>query len=197
MYVVLRRQHRRRARGGLRIGYCDADRSSSGALPGHNPSQTWPCPVPKSRMSCAINYPPPSCLKPDIVLLAVGANDATHFTPGYGIEAGLTTVLRSLAAARPGVRVVLTGSPAVGTVRRFAQPLRWVAGLETDRGEPKRRGRPSKTPGTDGSMSCLLPSPAKPVRFLLRTPACLPPTVSTRTNAAMPPWAADPGCDPG
>ena len=72
-------------------------------------------------------------LKPDIVLLAVGANDVTHFTPGGSIQTGLSAILTSLAQARPGVRVVLTGSPDVGAVRRFAQPLRWVAGLETRR----------------------------------------------------------------
>ena len=72
-------------------------------------------------------------LKPDLVLLAVGANDATHFTSGRNIAADLTTTLTHLAAACPGVRVVLTGSPDVGTARRFAQPLRWLAGVETVR----------------------------------------------------------------
>ena len=70
-------------------------------------------------------------LKPDVVLLAMGANDVTHFTPGARIGAGLTAILTQLAAARPGVRVVLTGSPDVGTARRFLQPLRWLAGRET------------------------------------------------------------------
>ena len=72
-------------------------------------------------------------LKPDVVLLAVGANDVTHFTPGGAISSGLSSILDQLSAARPGVRIVLTGSPAVGTARRFAQPLRWLAGVETSR----------------------------------------------------------------
>ncbi|MDQ2798130.1 MAG: SGNH/GDSL hydrolase family protein [Armatimonadota bacterium] len=72
-------------------------------------------------------------LNPDVVLLAIGANDVTHFTSSGRIQAGLSTILTALAQARPGVRVVLTGSPDVGSVRRFAQPLRWVAGLETRR----------------------------------------------------------------
>ena len=72
-------------------------------------------------------------LKPDLVLLAVGANDATHFTPGGRIASDLTTILHTLTVARPGVQVVLTGSPDVGTARRFAQPLRWLAGRETVR----------------------------------------------------------------
>ena len=72
-------------------------------------------------------------LKPDVVLLAVGANDATHFISSRSIGADLTTILNGLEAARPGVRIVLTGSPDVGTARRFAQPLRWLAGVETAR----------------------------------------------------------------
>ena len=72
-------------------------------------------------------------LRPDLVLLAVGANDATHFTPGRRIGADLTTILAGLAAAHPACRVVQTGSPDVGTARRFAQPLRWLAGVQTGR----------------------------------------------------------------
>ena len=72
-------------------------------------------------------------LKPDVVLLAVGANDVTHFTTSGAIAAGLSSIIDQLSAAKPGVRIVLTGSPAVGTARRFAQPLRWLAGVETNR----------------------------------------------------------------
>ena len=72
-------------------------------------------------------------LKPDVVLLAVGANDVTHFTTSGAVSEGLSSVIDQISAARPGVRIVLTGSPAVGTARRFAQPLRWLAGVETNR----------------------------------------------------------------
>ena len=72
-------------------------------------------------------------LRPDVVLLAVGANDVTHFTTSGAVSEGLSSILDRLSAARPGVRIVLTGSPAVGTARRFAQPLRWLAGVETNR----------------------------------------------------------------
>ena len=72
-------------------------------------------------------------LKPDVVLLAVGANDVTHLTPSSRISSVLRSIVQELAAAKPGIRIVLTGSPDVGTARRFAQPLRWLAGLETKR----------------------------------------------------------------
>ena len=66
-------------------------------------------------------------LKPDVVLLAVGANDVTHFTASGAVSSGLSSILDQLSAARPGLRIVLTGSPAVGTARRFA-PASALAG---------------------------------------------------------------------
>ncbi len=84
-------------------------------------------------------------LKPDVVLLAVGANDATHFTSTSRLRANLIKTLDGLREANPQVRVVLTGSPDVGTVPRFAQPLRWLAGVRTDQVnavlQPVGRGR--------------------------------------------------------
>jgi acyl-CoA thioesterase-1 len=71
-------------------------------------------------------------LKPDVVLLAVGANDATHFTSAQSLRANLTKTLNGFLRANPHVRIVLTGSPDVGTVPRFAEPLRWLAGVRTD-----------------------------------------------------------------
>jgi acyl-CoA thioesterase-1 len=71
--------------------------------------------------------------KPNLVLLAVGANDATHFTPGSHIGRDLTRILKGLQTAQPRIGIVMTGCPAVGTVRRFAQPLRWLAGVQTNR----------------------------------------------------------------
>jgi len=74
-----------------------------------------------------------TALKPDIVLLAVGANDATHFTASSKVSAGMAAILDGLLSARPGVRVVLTGSPQLGSAPRFTQPLRWFAGTQTGR----------------------------------------------------------------
>jgi len=72
-------------------------------------------------------------LKPDVVLLAVGANDATHFTSNSKVSAGMTAILDGLQGVRPGIRVVLTGSPQLGSAPRFTQPLRWFAGTQTGR----------------------------------------------------------------
>jgi acyl-CoA thioesterase I len=72
-------------------------------------------------------------LKPDLVLLSVGANDVTHFTSNHSIESSLNTILDGLAHNNPDVKVVVTGSPELGAVPRFAQPLRWFARIETER----------------------------------------------------------------
>ena len=72
-------------------------------------------------------------LKPDIVLLAVGANDGTHFTPRRRIRDGMEAILNGLYSANPRTKVLLTGSPDLGAAPRFAQPLRWLAGTQTER----------------------------------------------------------------
>jgi acyl-CoA thioesterase I len=72
-------------------------------------------------------------LKPDLVLLAVGANDVTHFTPSSKVRSGLSAILEALGSARLGLPVVLTGSPELGSAPRFAQPLRWFASTQTAR----------------------------------------------------------------
>ena len=72
-------------------------------------------------------------LKPDIVLLAVGANDGTHFTLSGRIRSGMDDILNGLHSANPHMKILLTGSPELGAAPRFAQPLRWLAGTQTTR----------------------------------------------------------------
>jgi lysophospholipase L1-like esterase len=66
---------------------------------------------------------------PDLVLISVGANDTIHFTGAGDFRRAYETLVRSLPA---GVPVVLLGVPDMGSIARFAQPLRAIAG---------RRGR--------------------------------------------------------
>ena len=72
-----------------------------------------------------------AALRPDLVLLAVGANDATHFTPGAKIRSTLCQIIDSLRQSSPHVKIVVTGCPQMGSVPRFQQPLRWFAGIQT------------------------------------------------------------------
>lgn len=69
--------------------------------------------------------------RPDVVLLAAGANDVTHLTSKGTVVRDLERIVAGLRATNPDVRIVLTAAPDVGTARRLAQPLRWVAGRRT------------------------------------------------------------------
>jgi lysophospholipase L1-like esterase len=64
-------------------------------------------------------------LRPDLVLISVGANDTIHLTGRGAFRHTYEELLRALP---PGVPVVLLGVPDMGAIPRFAQPLRAVAG---------------------------------------------------------------------
>ncbi len=72
-----------------------------------------------------------AALRPDLVLIAAGANDVTNLTSTSSVQRDLRTLIDRLCAAHAGVRIVVTASPDVGSARRLAQPLRWVAGWRT------------------------------------------------------------------
>jgi lysophospholipase L1-like esterase len=68
-------------------------------------------------------------LKPDVVLIAIGANDATHLTKSASLRQSMNHITDSLISANCNVKIVLTGSPAMGSVKRFAWPLKQYMGL--------------------------------------------------------------------
>ncbi len=70
-------------------------------------------------------------LKPDVVLLSVGANDVVARTGRGKVESSLQKIADGLVAANCDVKIVMTGAPDMGAIPRFAQPLRTVAGLQT------------------------------------------------------------------
>jgi len=69
--------------------------------------------------------------KPDVVLLAAGANDVTHLTPIGSMERNLRTIVTGLRAANPTVAIVVTGSPDMTTPPRIPRLLRGIAGWRT------------------------------------------------------------------
>jgi len=69
--------------------------------------------------------------KPDVVLLAVGANDATHFTSGSSLQSCLQKIIDDLRQASPKVRIVVTGSPAMDSVSRFPIGAKQIMRLRT------------------------------------------------------------------
>jgi lysophospholipase L1-like esterase len=70
--------------------------------------------------------------KPDVVLLAAGANDVTHLTTGGSVERDLRRVIEALVAVNPEVRIVMTGAPDMSTPPRIPRLLRGVAGWRTN-----------------------------------------------------------------
>jgi acyl-CoA thioesterase I len=70
---------------------------------------------------------------PDLVVIAAGANDVTHLTSLKKIERDTVAIIDSLRSKNPNVKIIFTGSAAMGSVKRFLQPVRWIAGLRTNR----------------------------------------------------------------
>ncbi len=79
----------------------------------------------------AVQLPQAITYKPDVVLLAVGANDATHFVKGKAFQTSIQSIIDGLRAANPAVKIVVTGSPAMDSVARFPWPARQLMGLRT------------------------------------------------------------------
>ena len=69
--------------------------------------------------------------RPDIVLIAAGANDVTGLTPARTVTRSLDAAVRRLRSTNPEVDIVVTAAPDMGSIPRLAQPLRIVAGWRT------------------------------------------------------------------
>ncbi len=69
--------------------------------------------------------------QPDMVLIAVGANDVTHLTARSDLQRYLKDITEQLVAINCNVKIVLTGAADMGAIPRFAQPLRSLAGWRT------------------------------------------------------------------
>jgi lysophospholipase L1-like esterase len=65
-------------------------------------------------------------MKPNVVFISVGANDATHFTSQAHFRRDYARVLAGLPASVG--QVVVLGVPDLGAPPRLAQPLRALAG---------------------------------------------------------------------
>ncbi len=72
-----------------------------------------------------------TAIKPDVVLIAIGANDVTHLTKMKPIEEGMQQIVAKLVELNPNVKIIITGSPQMGSVPRFPQPTKWLAERQT------------------------------------------------------------------
>lgn len=69
--------------------------------------------------------------KPDLVLLAAGANDATHFTREETIRTSVQIIIDELKRANPDVKIIVTSSPAMDSVSRFPIGAKQLMGMRT------------------------------------------------------------------
>lgn len=67
----------------------------------------------------------PASAQPDIAVVLIGANDATHLSSLESVRVKLAAAVRDLRAT--GATVVVAGCPDLGAVRAFPQPLRLIA----------------------------------------------------------------------
>lgn len=70
-------------------------------------------------------------IRPDLVLISTGVNDVTSLTSPKKARKDLQKVVDRLIDANCQVKIVITGAPDMGSIPRFAQPLRFLAGLAT------------------------------------------------------------------
>lgn len=70
-------------------------------------------------------------MKPDLVLVAAGANDVTHLSSLKSIEVHLENIIDVIKQANPDVQIIFTGSASMGDIKRFPPPTNWLAGLRT------------------------------------------------------------------
>jgi lysophospholipase L1-like esterase len=72
-------------------------------------------------------------IHPTIVLLSIGANDATHFTKGTVIRDTMQRIIDALKQSNHDVAIIITGSPAMDSVTRFPIGSKQLMGLRTRR----------------------------------------------------------------
>jgi acyl-CoA thioesterase-1 len=70
-------------------------------------------------------------LRPDIVLVCVGANDVTHLSRLGTIEKSIAGIIATIQEDNPATAILLTGAPAMGSVPRFPLAVKFLAGLRT------------------------------------------------------------------
>jgi lysophospholipase L1-like esterase len=103
----------------------------------------------------AEQVPLAAAIEPDLVLLVVGANDATHITPFREVATGIREILRGLGD-RP---VVVAGVPRLTLVRLLAPPLRELSHIRGQHVNRILRRAAARRPGT-----VFVPLAARPPR---------------------------------
>jgi len=75
----------------------------------------------------SLQLPKALLTKPDVVLLSVGANDVIRLSSDESVSTEFETIIKKLIERNCRVKIIVTGTPDMGTVKRFLRPLAWVA----------------------------------------------------------------------
>ncbi len=78
-----------------------------------------------------LQLPTVAGMRPDVVLLSVGANDVTHLTCVKSMRRDLREIVAKLRMMNPGMAIVITGSPDMGSPPRIPLLLRGLASHRT------------------------------------------------------------------
>lgn len=110
-------------------------RSSAEFLARSNKVTFYNFSVSGARINDVLNkqWPKAEDLKPDVVLLSAGANDVTGRTSLKKVSADFDNLIGKIIKANCDSKIVLTGSPDMGSIPRIVQPLRAFAGAQTKR----------------------------------------------------------------
>ena len=74
-----------------------------------------------------VQLPQAISLEPDLLLMEIGANDATHLTSINKVTESIERVVA--VASKTNTLLVVAGPPNMGTTRAFMEPLRSLSGL--------------------------------------------------------------------
>jgi len=102
--------------------------------------------------------------KPDIVLLAVGANDTTHLLRATTIRSSMQAIIDELRRVKPDVQIVVTRSPAMDSVTRFPDGAKQIMGLRTKQvntvyGELIKKNNLIHAPIAEGTRDAFIADP--------------------------------------
>jgi lysophospholipase L1-like esterase len=79
-----------------------------------------------------LQLPLAEAIRADVVLLSAAANDVTHLSRIGGMRDDLRAIVRRLRLANPAVKIVITGSPDMGSPPRIPRLLRGLATRRTE-----------------------------------------------------------------
>lgn len=70
---------------------------------------------------------------PDVILLSIGANDVTGFTKLGDVRRDMVAIIDKIYQKNSNAKIIITGSPEMGSVPRFPWPTNWLATQKTKR----------------------------------------------------------------